>query len=72
MALALEEGQKKVRKIMVVNIDDNTIGKRINSIVDECLEIDIRGAENAMKRQRQEHDEASTGSSSSNLYVSQQ
>lgn len=65
MAQALEEGQKKIRKIMVVNIDDNSIGKRINSIVDQCLEIDIRGAE-AMKRQRLDADASSN--TSSNLF----
>ena len=61
MSLALDEGQKRIRNIMVVNVDDNVIGKRINQIVDSCLEIDIRGIENTLKRQRSD-DAVSQGS----------
>ena len=32
------------------------IGKRLNEIVDACLEIDIRGDANQFKRQRMESD----------------
>jgi hypothetical protein len=30
MSLALDEGQKRIKKIMVINSDEIQIGKRIN------------------------------------------
>lgn len=67
MSLALDEGQKRIRKIMVVNVDDNSIGKRINQMVDQCLEIDIRGIENNLKRQRTEEGSGTGASPSAGL-----
>ena len=44
MQNAMEEGQKRIEKILVIKPDrQDAIGKRLNDIVDGCLEIDIRG-----------------------------
>eukprot|EP00347_Sterkiella_histriomuscorum_P016679 403352271 len=53
MLNAMEEGQKRIEKILVIKPDrSESIGKRLNEIVDGCLEIDIRGDQNLVKRQR--------------------
>ena len=49
MEKAMEEGHKRIDKIMVIK--DN-VGKRLNDIVDNCLEIDVRGDGMSLKRQK--------------------
>ena len=44
MQTAMEEGNKRIERILVIRPDrTDSIGKRLNDIVDGCLEIDIRG-----------------------------
>lgn len=55
MQNAMEEGQKRIEKILVIKPDrQEQIGKRLNEIVNTCLEIDIRGDPDQFKRQRME------------------
>ena len=54
MSVAIQEGQKRIRKIMAVTSDERVLGQKISQMVDQCLEIDIDGTVSEMKRQRSE------------------
>ena len=43
MERAVEQGKDKIRKVLVVRDDQSKVGKRIRSMVDECIEIDVKG-----------------------------
>jgi len=60
MQKAVEEGQRKIERIISVKRDQEThsnIGKRLHEIVDSCLEIDIRNSAMNLKRQRLESEQ---------------
>ena len=41
---AIDEGHKRIDKILLIKQDQvSAMGKRLNDIVNTCLEIDIRG-----------------------------
>lgn len=43
MERAVEQGKEKIRKVLVVRDDNAKVSKRIRSMVDECIEIDVKG-----------------------------
>ena len=45
MQTAVQEGTKKIEKMLIIKNDQSFIGKRLHDMVDSCMEIDIRGKE---------------------------
>jgi hypothetical protein len=46
MHQAMDESHKRIDKILLIKQDNvQSIGKRLNEIVNSCLEIDIRGVQ---------------------------
>jgi hypothetical protein len=60
MHSAMDEGHKRIDKILLIKPDQvQGIGKRLNEIVNTCLEIDIRtGDASQLKRQKLDDDVA--------------
>ena len=55
---AIDEGHKRIDKILLIKQDQvSAMGKRLNDIVNTCLEIDIRGDTQALKRQKAEEEQ---------------